>query len=137
MGEVGRNFLGRAEKFFAAGEIDDNSVSKIVFVLFLSILDARRNGPRAIEQRRVCGYFFGKRAPAPFDSAERFRLHLGHSGFDAKLPRRVIYGKNFRQRRRADKYPDRLVSQLRLHAHHCLHGKIRNEKACELHSSFP
>jgi len=87
-------FFRENRKVFRSRRDRRHCVSQIVFVLFFCILDARRNGPRN-RATPPCAVTSSENERQPIDSAERFRLHLGHSGFDAELPRRWFTQKLF------------------------------------------
>jgi len=131
-------FSGERKSFSQPARSDDNCVSQIVFCsVFLHPGRAREMVHAQSSKRRVCGYFLGNERQRHSDSAETLPLAPWHSGFDAELPRRLVYGKNFRQRRRAEKYSDGLFRAAAAHAHHCLHGKIRNEKGMRTALELP
>ena len=51
--QIVRDFFRRAKEFFAACQVEHHRIRKILLLAPFSILDARRNRPRAVEKRRM------------------------------------------------------------------------------------
>src|SRR5208282_2558444 len=96
---------------------------------------ARRNGPRAIEKRRMCAFLCYRRPPSPDHTRAHFRLRFRHADFHSRSLRSTVRRKYFRQGSRALKNRDRLVLQFHFVANDGLHRKIGNEKTSKWHDS--
>src|SRR5215470_506387 len=122
-----RYFFRRAEKFFAACQVEHGRIRKILPLTPWSIINARRNRPRTVQKGGMRCRFLRKGAPSPCDALKCIRLCFRHAGFHAQLPGLPIDGEYLRQRRSARKNRNRLAPKLRLKTNDSLGWKIRNE----------